>query len=232
MIPTSKLAKMIREAPHFPKDQHPSLTSRDPDGYRHIVLTPLPRDGRPAAPPPEEYEEENFRPQFLSLKFHFLSDQNDEDLQKLAFHLRQFKLQHKDLKGVQLGGLWGGNGATKPPGHRLREAAGKVIGHLRSHKQSGSLTVSPISPHGGGSSLYPTQLGEVVTESASLLSNSSSGTSSNTLRSETNNSFFSRVSAFFRSTRNANTKRRGELWPVCWLKAIRRHLVNLFCMSS
>jgi hypothetical protein len=44
MIPTSKLAKMIREAPHFPKDQYPSLTAKDLDAYRHIVLAPLPRE--------------------------------------------------------------------------------------------------------------------------------------------------------------------------------------------
>jgi hypothetical protein len=44
MFPTSKLARLIREAPHFPKDQYPSLFAKDPDAYRHIVLAPLSKE--------------------------------------------------------------------------------------------------------------------------------------------------------------------------------------------
>lgn len=233
MIPTSKLAKKIREAPLFPKDQHPSLTMRDPDAYRHIVLAPLPREGCPAAPPPEEDEEEHFRPQFLSLTFHFSNDQEDDELQQLAFHLREFKLRHKDLRGIQLGGLWGGNGATKPPGrHRFREAAGKVIGRIRSHRQSGSLNISPISPHSGGPSPYPAQSAEVATESTPLLSDSSSGTSSSTLQSKANNSFFGRVCTFVRRSSDTKSKGRERCWLARWTRKIRRNLASLFCMSN
>jgi hypothetical protein len=237
MFPTSKLAKVIREAPLFPKDQHPSLTTRDLDAYRHIVLAPLPREGCPAAPPSEgdeEDEEENSRPQLLSLTLHFESDQDEDDLQKLAFHLRKFKLENKDLKEVQLGGLWGGNGATKPPGrHRFREAAGKVIGRIRSHRQSGSLNISPISPYSGEASPYPAQSAETATENTPLLQDSSSGTSSSTLQSEANISFLGRVWALGPSTSNTKTKkRRGESWPARWMKKIRRNLANLFCMAS
>jgi hypothetical protein len=247
MFTTSKLAKVVREAPSFPKEQHPSLTTRDPDAYRHIVLAPLPREGDPAALPSvhEDDEDEHFRPQFLSLTFHFLSDQDEEDLQKLASNLRQFKLQHKDLRGVQLGGIWSGVGGTRPPPrHRFRQVVDKIMVARRPHRLSETSNTSLLSPYAGVPSLYPTQSAASATESTPLLPDSSSVTSSDTLQSETSTPFFNRLSAFLRRLRNPKTKRsertknlgasakNRKTWMAGRMKKIRRILTHTFCMSG
>ena len=247
MFTTSKLAKVVREAPRFPKDQHPSLTARDPDAYRHIVLAPLPREGDPAALPPvyEDDEDEHFRPQFLSLTFQFLSDQDDEDLQKLASNLRQFKLQHKDLRGVQLGGIWSGVGGTRPPPrHRFRQVVDKIMVTRRPHRLSETSNTSPSSPYHGCPSLYPTQSAASASESTPLLPDSSSVTSSGTLQSEAPTPLFNRVFAFFRTLGSPKAKRRERTaklrtnasntrtWTAGWMNKMRRILTHAFCISG
>jgi hypothetical protein len=136
MFTTSKLAKRICDCPEFPKDQQPSLITRDIDAWKHIILAPLPREGvsAPTPAPSSEVEDQNGEededdrtvPQFLSLTFHFKHKQNEIQFKKLADDLKRFmKLDNTSLYKVQWGGTWGGS--RRPRGHRLREAVFKVM---------------------------------------------------------------------------------------------------------
>ncbi|KAL5313877.1 hypothetical protein ACEPPN_018300 [Leptodophora sp. 'Broadleaf-Isolate-01'] len=130
MFATSKLAKRIYDAPNFPREQKPSLTTRNVDALHHIILAPIPRDGSigAAVPPNIEEDEEEAEsedesdkavPQFLSLTFQFKEAQDDADLKKLADHLKMFMKLDTGLQKVQWGALWDGSGP--PPGSRMRE---------------------------------------------------------------------------------------------------------------
>lgn len=129
MFTTSKLAKTICAAPRFPEDQLPSLTTRDLDAYQHIVLAPLPLEGSLTSA--TEYEDGDDEdepkpvPQSLNLTFHFKSKQDEQELKKLAYHLKKFmKLNETTLHKVQWGGIWSG---SIPRGQRLRELVSKVM---------------------------------------------------------------------------------------------------------
>jgi len=207
MFTTSKLAKMICDAPGFPSDQKPSLTTRDVDAWQHIILAPLPREGLSASVPTpsaengEEDEEEDEGdkpvPQSLSLTFHFKQKQDEADLKKLADHLKKFmKLDNASLHKVHWGGLWGG---WRPhPGHRFREIVGRVMAHAHSPVSRLKDSTFPSSS-GQSDRLYPQvwhHPSHSPTERAPLLSD----TSSVTLEEETTTwNIWSRMFSFFRS---------------------------------
>ncbi|KAG4435036.1 hypothetical protein IFR05_009492 [Cadophora sp. M221] len=136
MFATSKLAKRIYDAPNFPQEQKPSLTTRNVDALHHIILAPIPRDGSVGAAVPanvdddeEEVESEDESdkvvPQFLSLTFQFKEAQDDADLKKLADHLKMFMKLDTGLQKVQWGALWDGSGP--PPGSRMRDIVKKFM---------------------------------------------------------------------------------------------------------
>lgn len=140
MFTTSKLAKMICDAPKFPQDQKPSLTTRDVDAWQHIILAPLPRDGV-STPAPSVHEDEDKDedeneddkpiPQSLSLTFHFKAKPDEMELKGLADYLKKFmKLHDTSLHKVQWGGIWGAGRVS--PGHRFREAVGRVMAQTHS----------------------------------------------------------------------------------------------------
>jgi len=129
MFTTTKLAGTILEAPGFPPEQKPSLTTRDADGWQHIILAPLPREGFSTPVPNAEDDDDDDKPvpQFLHLTFHFKANQDEMQLKKLADHLKKFmKLENTTLHKVEWGGIWG------TPGHRFREAVHKVLAHVHS----------------------------------------------------------------------------------------------------
>ena len=154
MFTTSKLAKTIWECPDFPKEQKPSLTTRDVEAWQLIFLAPLPADGVASLTPARnsededegEEEDEDDKPndQFLSLTFHFKHKQSESVLlKKLADHLKKFMLVESSLHNVQWGGLWGG--LAPPPGHRLRAAVRKVLSNLSQRRLRRS-SISPALP--------------------------------------------------------------------------------------
>jgi hypothetical protein len=206
MFTTSKLAKRICDCPEFPKDQQPSLSTRDIDAWKHIILAPLPREGiKPIMPAPrsededqneEEDEDDKAVPQFLNLTFHFKRKQNESQFKKLADDLKRFmKLDNTSLYKVQWGGVWGG---SRPPrGHRLREAVRKVM------SQS---PISPlkIPPFASGSAQPESRLSPRTAHHSPFQSTDRtpllSGTPSDTLERhrESTRSYWSRISFFFR----------------------------------
>jgi hypothetical protein len=207
MFTTSKLAKRICDCSEFPKDQQPSLITRDIDAWKHIILAPLPRDGVSAPTPApsgededqngEEDEDDKAVPQFLSLTFHFKHKQNETQFKKLADDLKRFmKLDNTSLHKVQWGGVWGG---SKPPrGHRLRQAVFKVMSQspVSAFKNSAfaSSSVQQSSRLSPDTGHHPPFLS---TERTPLLSGTSSVTFEN--QESTTQSIWSRISSFFRS---------------------------------
>jgi len=135
MFTTSRLAKEICSAPGFPEEQNPSLTSRDPDAYNHIVLAPLPSEGTPETtfPPKTDDDEDEDSlesdPQCLSLTFHFNKKQEEKDLWKLADCLNKFKkLDETSLQDVHFGGIWSGpRQSIEQRTHKLREVVSRVL---------------------------------------------------------------------------------------------------------
>ncbi|KAH7330215.1 hypothetical protein BKA65DRAFT_54129 [Rhexocercosporidium sp. MPI-PUGE-AT-0058] len=135
MFATSKLAKRIYDAPNFPREQKPSLTTRNVDALHHIILAPIPHDRSIDTPVPDNVEEDEEAesddesdkavPQFLSLTFQFKEAQDDENLKKLADHLKMFMRLDTGLQKVQWGALWDGSGP--PPGARMREIVKKFM---------------------------------------------------------------------------------------------------------
>lgn len=153
MFTTSKLAKTIYDCPDFPKNQKPSLTTRDIDAWQHIILAPLPREGISAMSPAQHSEDEDDNdeedeidkpiPQFLSLTFHFKQKQDETELKRLADHLKKFmKAESTSLQKVQWGGFR--EGWRQPRGHRLRQAVLKVMSQspTSASKNSNSLSRS------------------------------------------------------------------------------------------
>jgi hypothetical protein len=158
MFTTSKLAKMICDAPGFPMDQKPSLTTQDVDAWQHIILSPLHHE----APlswaqliPAEDADEGVPDPQFLNLTFHFKRRQDEADLKQLADHLKKFmKVSSTDLHKVYWGAIWG---ERNPSADRFREAVQRAMAHTqptdsRSNNPnwpSISVRVDRLSPHQG-----------------------------------------------------------------------------------
>jgi hypothetical protein len=197
MFTTSKLAKMICDAPKFPQDQNPLLTTRDVDTWQHIILAPLPREGvsTPAPSVQDEDEDEDDKPipESLSLTFHFKAKPDEIELKKLADHLKKFmKLHDTSLHKVQWGGIWGAGRVS--PGHRFREAVGIVIARthsLPSKLKNSTFSAGPIqndrlSPWGYSSGS--------PTERTPLLSDASSDTFE---QEATTQSIWNRIFSFF-----------------------------------
>jgi hypothetical protein len=192
MFTTSKLAKMICDAPKFRQDQSPLLTTRDVDTWQHIILAPLPRDGvsTPSVQDEDEDEDDKPIPESLSLTFHFKTKPDEMELKKLADDLKKFmKLHDTSLHKVQ----WGGMGAAGrvSPGHRFREAVGRVMAQQSPAsrlKNSHLIQSDRLAPqrwdYASGSS----------TERTPLLSDASSDTFE---REATTQSFWSRIFSFF-----------------------------------
>jgi len=211
MFTTSKLAKMICDAPKFPQDQQPLLTTRDVDTWQHIILAPLPRDGvsTPAPSVQDEDEDEDDKPipQSLSLTFHFKAKPDEIELKKLADHLKKFmKLHDTSLHRVQWGGIWGAGRVS--PGHRFREAVGRVMAQTQSPvpklKKSNLIQSDMLSPQRwddpSGSS----------TERTLLLSD----TSSVTLEEEVvTQSIWSRIFSFFSTLWRKPTSTEHQVQP-------------------
>lgn len=145
MFTTSKLAAKICEAPGFPTDQKPSLTTRDIDAYQRIVLAPLPFPGDPAQVVDDDDEDDiKPTPECLDLTFFFKTKQDPKELKKLADHLIKFmKFDDTSLHKVQWSGI-------RPPAHsRFRAVVNELIARARPRRLSAS-NVSPSSPVGGG----------------------------------------------------------------------------------
>jgi len=243
MFTTSKLAKMICDCPAFPKDQKPSLTTRDIDAWQHIILAPLPRQGVPAptpAPDEDEDEEEDEHskpvPQFLSLTFHFKQKQDEADLKKLADHLKKFmKLDNAALQKVQWGGIWGG--WRPPPGHRIRDAVRRLMARSTHPPHTQDAGLSPLAAQ---YPLYPS------TERTPLLSDTSSVTLEEDLDEEPPApapSLWCRISSFFRDLRapalagppvqpTGTASNSGRKPSEKWTRRLKDRLRNIFCRSS
>jgi hypothetical protein len=211
MFTTSKLAKMICDAPKFPQDQQPLLTTRDVDTWQHIILAPLPRDGvsTPAPSVQDEDEDEDDKPipQSLSLTFHFKAKPDEIELKKLADHLKKFmRLHDTGLHRVQWGGIWGEGRVS--PGHRFREAVGRVMAQAQSPvlklKKSNVIQNDRLSPQRWD---YPSGSS---TERTPLLSDASSDTFE---QEATTQSIWSRILSFFWTIWRKPTSAEHQVQP-------------------
>jgi hypothetical protein len=213
MFTTSKLAKTIWECPDFPKEQKPSLTTRDVEAWQHIILAPLPADGVASLTPAQnsededecEEEDEDDKPndQFLSLTFHFKHKQDESELlKKLADHLKKFMRVEPSLHKVQWCGLWGG--LAPPPGHRWRDAVRKLK-MLQGR--------SPISPAFPSVNAQNDRLSTQAAHHPQYSPNDErtpllSDTTSETIKlpdETTSSSFWGRISALFQSFRRSTS---------------------------
>jgi hypothetical protein len=205
MFTTSKLAKMICDAPGFPQDQKPSLTTRDVDAWQHIILAPLPREGVSAPAPSAEDDEEDKDvdeedkpiPQSLFFIFHFKAKPDEAELKKLADYLKKFlKLDITSLHKVQWGGIWAAGRIS--PGHRFREAVGRVMAqtHLPTSKLKNlTFPSNPIQSDRLSPQRWDYSSGS-PTERTPLLSDASSDTFE---PEATTQSIWSRIFSFFRT---------------------------------
>lgn len=164
---TTKLAARICEAPDFPNDQKPSLTSRDIDSYRRIVLAPLLLNHEEAhtvttmnVQPTtidiyEDGRDEKHNPECLNLTFQFRKTQAEKELKMLADHLISFmKMNDTTLYKVQWGGITSANSA--PARSKFRSVVQKVMARIKpdnanlSNTLQYSLIDGDLSPIEGG----------------------------------------------------------------------------------
>lgn len=142
MFTTSKLAAKICEAPLFPRDQKPSLRTRDTKSYQRIVLSPLPeipsREDRSSTPNVED-DQDDIRPtECLRLELSFKEELDQATIKSLADHLTKFmKLYNPNLYRVR----WRGISGIRSCNH-LREAVHRVMSR-RAYSDSKSDRLSP-----------------------------------------------------------------------------------------
>jgi hypothetical protein len=197
MFTTSKLAAKICEAPGFPPDQKPSLTTRDMDSYQRIVLAPLPFSGDPAQVIDDDDEDDiKPTPECLNLTFFFKTKQDPKELKKLADHLIKFmKFDDTSLHKVQWSGI-------RPPAHlRFRAVVNKLMARRQPRRSSAS-NASPSSPVGGGLSQpggYATPDGLLTPTAATEHTTLLPGLSPRYPKEEAPWGFLNRLFSFFRT---------------------------------